>query len=384
MSYFFTTGTYRSGTTLLQKILAVHKDIFSVEQPFPTLFILLKKRFLAIKGVNQTIPLNHLLGQSLYTVDDFTNFLTYYKITDKDIDEAIERAKTFNGVKTKEILEIDKKLISDVHLNSFYGNYTEELSKLSKKTQAKVKGSKEIVAEEYIPYFLRNSIKTILIIRDIRDVINSANFGKGSEFIGNKRPTLFTIRQWRKSVAFAIQYQDHPNFFFVKYENLVLNTEKTLAQIFNFLGVQSNNIKQKLKNFHNTWTANSSFENYKTISNKSVGRYKKNLSEEHIKYIEYLTYPELLVTGYKPDFVDKKYFVNPLNNQFLSQFCEPIPVSHKAFPKNYSTDKKNLSNEINRIKVLTTNTPIDSNSIRRLFIFKKAYNFLKLKLNEQT
>ena len=57
-------------------------------------------------------------------------------------------------------------------------------------------GSKEIFCEEYIPYFLSNGVKVILLIRDPRDIITSLNFGKGADFTGEIRPTLFNIRNW--------------------------------------------------------------------------------------------------------------------------------------------------------------------------------------------
>jgi len=377
MNYFFVTGTYRSGTTLLEKIIGSHEKIFSAEQPFPTIFILLKKKFLEISGISQQMPLGHLFAQEQYTPETFTNFLEEYRIDKEILSESLEWAAKFDGVKTKEILKAKDYIITGSYFNEFYQSYIDALSVIKGKKQVITKGSKEIVTEEYIPYFLRHKTKTILIIRDIRDVINSANFGKGNQYIGEIRPTLYTIRIWRKSVAFALKYIEHPDFLVVKYENLIKNTEETLDKIFNFLNIQGFDINSIISQINSTWTANSSFENYKGLSQQSIGKYKENLSTEYTRYIEYLTFPELIAMNYTPEIINLEQFKDLKNIKILENFSEPVKVSHKALDKNYSCKKDNITNEIERIKFLNNECDTETNEIRKFFIFEQAYNNLK-------
>ena len=89
-------------------------------------------------------------------------------------------------------------------------------------------GVKEPICEEYLPYFCLNKVKNILILRDPRDVLASANYPKGEKHFGLKKPSLFILRTWRKSVEFMRLLADNENFHFLKYEDLVKHPYKEL------------------------------------------------------------------------------------------------------------------------------------------------------------
>ena len=54
----FITGMARSGTTLLEKMLANHPQLSMISQPFPRLFVHAKRQF--VESLGQTQPLHAL------------------------------------------------------------------------------------------------------------------------------------------------------------------------------------------------------------------------------------------------------------------------------------------------------------------------------------
>ena len=63
----FVTGAQRSGTTLLEKVLASQPGISMLSQPFPLLFVEVKRAFLRSLGNDDPYPLGHLFRERRYT-----------------------------------------------------------------------------------------------------------------------------------------------------------------------------------------------------------------------------------------------------------------------------------------------------------------------------
>src|SRR5690606_3991862 len=104
------------------------------------------------------------------------------------------------------------------------------------------------------------------------------------------KPTLFNIRNWRKSVAFGIEMSGNENFMQIKYEDLITSPETILNKIASFLELSSyelDYIKQGIKDeYGNDWKGNSSFSEFNFIDASSAGGYKKKLNKTAIEYIE--------------------------------------------------------------------------------------------------
>ena len=83
-------------------------------------------------------------------------------------------------------------------------------------------------------------------------------------------------------------------FIFIKYEDLVLNPQKTLDKVFNFLDVKKININGKRKNFNylnKKWIVNSSFQSSIKKSSdfntkETLNSYKKNLDIFELNFVE--------------------------------------------------------------------------------------------------
>jgi hypothetical protein len=89
-------------------------------------------------------------------------------------------------------------------------------------------GGKETLWEEMLPFLLERGAAGVIILRDPRDVLASLNHGRGAEYGGRLKPTLFNIRNWRKSAAFALHLERHPRFLWLRYEDLVTRPREVL------------------------------------------------------------------------------------------------------------------------------------------------------------
>lgn len=369
----FITGSYRSGTTLIEKLLHNHKNITIASQPMPLLYIYLKREFNRTKNITSRYPLNHLFLNDVYDKEEFYQFLDEYLISDKLLEEIFDDLKNYIGLWTPEILEYQYKFEQ-----GSFKNILKQLHLLIKLIFPKEKqiymGSKEILCEEYIPYLLDNGTKIILSIRDPRDMITSLNFRERDNQTGQRRPILYSIRTWRKSVAYAIAYKNYPNFFAYRYEDLVNNSLDLLKNITNFLDLHeidkdifNNGIYDQTGK---TWLGNSSFNDKKGISSNSIGKYKNILPKEVISYIESCCYPEMKYLKYE-FFISKNFNENSITN-----FQENYYRIHDKFPTNYSSNETNIMNEIERINILKSK-PIKLLNIEEWFLFEECYNLFR-------
>jgi hypothetical protein len=214
-------------------------------------------------------------------------------------------------------------------------------------------------------------MKVFCIVRDPRDMIFSTNTGKEMGLI---RPTLFYLRNWRKSVAFSLTYQSHPNFYFLKYEDLIENFSNHLNKISKFLGIKeySKGLIDLKDQYGNTWKSNSSFDSFEGISSSPVGRYKLGMDEHTIRFIETFCYPEMKTLGYNPDYVNEMNY----NMELLNGLQEPYPIERSDFPKDYSVSKINLDLEKFRILFVTRKKAIEQIDLPSYFITKESFERL--------
>ena len=250
MTPIFITGLYRSGTTLLDKLINSSEEAFVASQPLPFLFFETAQKYLDVHQKSYYPPLNTLFGTQHENLTEFTNWLESYKLSKNCIDQIIEKSQRYSGGLTDNICTLKEKLTTGNLLEV----YTKALKSISSQsTSHQLIGAKEVVCEQFIPYFIKNNIKVILIYRDPRDVIASLNYGEGQKHMGETRPTLFNLRQWRKSIAFVLHYQNHPLVHTVKYENLVQNPENELSLLSQFLDIEIDShqsIKDQNGNFY--------------------------------------------------------------------------------------------------------------------------------------
>lgn len=371
MEHFLITGMSRSGTTLLEKLLASHQELTVLSQPLPLLYRYFKEQFFSEINYPEThYVLNDLFYEERYSSKDFKSFLSSYEISRAEIDHLFKEMEKWEGQWFK-VNEIKKKLSiqETFRLIDFYTFFLNQYA-----NQKKVLGTKEVLIEEFIPYLLENNVKVIQLFRDPRDVITSINFGDGPKYTGAPRPTLFHLRNWRKSVAISNTCEDSKGLFRLKYEDLISDPHDTLTNITDFLNVkpfEENHFQHGIKTSDGKrWSGNSSTVSFNGINKDNKNNYLKKLSSSVIAYIEYTCAPEMQLLGY--DLTGSEN----LDNFTPKRFVEPFEIEVDDIPKNFSTLPFQLALENERRNLLKGQN-ISVEKMTSYFFSEANYEILK-------
>lgn len=338
----FITGMGRSGTTLIEKLLTNHPKIDMLSQPFPLVFISLKSMFLESIGINEYYVLNNNTNDTKYTQEEFDKFLSNVNIKQEFLINLFAKMQQYSGQYTK-----PNSLIRTETDKGFY-NFNEifeaSLNYFSLKNK-EFTGTKETMCEEFLPYLCNNQFKSIIIVRDPRDVVASANYPKGEKHFGSKKPILFILRTWIKSINYIRLLQKNKNLFYFKYEDLVTAPYEILAKVTDFLGTtpfEKNHFEKGIYDRDGElWKANTSFDTKTSfISSKSVGGYRNVLSDDEINYIESICKSEMELMGYS--------FDTQPNKKIIKTFKDFGVEASEHLDKEFSSLSENIEQEIKR------------------------------------
>ncbi len=374
MKNIFITGIYRSGTTLLDKLLNNHEKVFVASQPYPELYYSTKRAFLESKGIKKHYPMDSMLLEEEYTLKEFLGYLVNTTIDDdflQDVqDEVANNTNEEPNWSKYNLKEITRK--GDFF--TIHRQLINLLSKVYKRSDLSYTGSKEIICEEYIPYMAREGNKAILVIRDPKDVISSLSFGKARVYTGDYRPMLYSLRLWRKSVAFAIASETNPDFMMVKYEDLVTKPTATLRKVTKFLELdefpEDAFVYGIEDQYGMNWGGNSSFGMKANIDSSSIGIHRSVLKPEQVTFIETVCEPELKFLGYQTG-------PNRTNFRKMENLTEPAEVMSQGFEKDYSFSEKNIDIEKERLQKLWIEG-LSEEEARKWFIFPSVFEKLRM------
>jgi hypothetical protein len=148
--------------------------------------------------------------------------------------------------------------------------------------------------EDLIPNILNNTdINIIYIYRDIRDVLLSskhrfANYKIMKYLINNKREV-------EKILDF-----DHERLLKIRFEDLILDSDITLKQLSNFLGIKiTKDITFAQDRQGPKFVDNSSFQDLtKLFDKRACYRWKNHLNSKEVRYCEMLIPDFIRKTGY--------------------------------------------------------------------------------------
>ena len=376
--YTFITGQQRSGTTLVEKVLSNHSKVFISSQPMPLIYYHLKSVFLESLGVKAYYPLSTMFDEPLYAQEAFVDFLNNYHFDHKELGEMFTRMRSYSGNYSSDLIENLPTLSSSTVWELY-----QEIAEIARRFYAPGKsvsllGSKEIICEEYIPFFIRSNVRVILILRDPRDVLLSTNSG---DQMGRIRPTLYYLRQWRKSVAFALLYRSNPRVLVIKYEDMARHPVKYLSKLADFFEIEpfSDKILETglVDQKGNLWQGNSNFTIYSGINDRSVGLYRQKLSAEAIRYVETVCFPEMIELGYQCDTVRS---IEDLY-QAIQEIREPFTITRPDFDPDFSHQPFQLQSERKRIDLLLRDQPEGDDILYKKFIFAEAYESLSVTMH---
>lgn len=364
----------RSGTTLLEKVLSSHPAASLLSQPFPFLFLHVKRRFFRGRGQEPPpYPLGPLFRERTYSQRDLLEFLAVHTVSRRALEEVFSAMEGYSGQYTKFDQERLRLALESFRPGDMAGTMRQLYHELAHDPEAAWCGGKETLCEELLPFVLDRGLRAVLILRDPRDVLASLNHGQGSRFAGAYKPTLFNIRHWRKSVAFALHLEDHPNFLWLRYEDLVVGTGEALERLTSFLGIapfeEGCFTTQIPDRSGKSWTSNSSHGAYRGISGGSIGRYKTVLPEQVSALIEAVCRPELRRLDYP--------FASPTRDprHLLEEFREPYPLS-RAHLERHMPSPQNVHDELVRLALVDEGDE-DPHLLREYFVFEDVHQKLR-------
>jgi len=375
-THLFITGCYRSGTTLFEKLLHSHENICLASQPFPLLYFHAKSAFYDAIGIERRYPLDHRFLEDAYQEEEFYTFLDQFVISRERLNTIFQEMGEYKlGLWTPEILAFGDQVTPGTFMD-VYEQLNHIIARIFPKEHVLFLGSKEVLCEEYVPYLLSKGSRAIIIVRDPRDMITSLNLSARDNLTGSNRPILYSLRIWRKSVAVALACETHPNFVWLRYEDLIDNALLVLSHITSFLAIRQfseESLIEGIRDQHGkTWKGNSSFDDVRGISSASVGRYAETLPANATAYIESCCWPEMQVLGY--DFFCQPHF----DESAVRSYAESFQVEHEKFSPDYSYRPEHIKEEIERYRRLKEGgRDPDAADVKRWFLYEAAYQKLR-------
>jgi hypothetical protein len=361
----------RSGTTLLDKLLDNHRRLSLLSQPFPLLFVEVKRRFLRqLEAAEVSYPLGDLFLEDRYREEDLRRFLDGFVISRADLRELCD-SSDYSGQYTRFSPERLDQAVRRIEPGNAARVLAQLYRWLAADEDADWFGGKETLWEEILPFLLEHGFAAVLILRDPRDVLASLNHGRGPDYAGRLKPTLFNLRNWRKSVAYALHLEQHPRFLWLRYEDLVHRPAESLARITELLKVEpfaEVSTRGPIRGQDGQpWTGNSSHTVQVGIDSGSVGRHQELLPPGVARYVEAASWPELRCLGYR---VELEWAQIPTT---LRDFVDPYPVVRPEL-LGYAGAPARREEELHRHELLLRG---GADGTRAYFLFEDVYERLR-------
>ena len=386
------SGMFRSGTTLLARMLHSHSKIIVASDTMAEFFKSIRNEQYIENGINinPTFPFDSNFNDnnsSLRNIIENSDFDIPIKcINPQELIQKIKVAsEPFSPIFTSNLNEV---FISDKNYLDLFTRLLDTIEKSYYKQEAEVLGFKTVWTEEFQSVFLNtfSNGKVLFIIRDPRSTIAS------SFAIHNHRyPLEFLIRQWRKSVFYALMFTEISQKFkdkciLIKYEELIQNPHLSITKILNFLDLKLEKSLLEPSNFRDgkneKWVQNTSYDSPKEKFNTTnMEKWKQILPINIIKFIEYSCYPEMLKLNYLPEYTKlsdiEQAPIYPLDD--VSQIAEWI----KKFYSIEEIIKPKWQNSINQqefkrnqIYLSKNRTKFSNNDIKNFFINEDYYDYI--------
>lgn len=164
---------------------------------------------------------------------------------------------------------------------------------------------------QVMPYILEHFPKArfVHVIRDGRDVVCSLRTHPRHRVVDGKVIKLHTwnpiedcVGRWVNDVGDGLAYRGDPRYYELKYEDLVTETEATLRGLFEFLQLEW---EPAVMNFHEVQSSSrdpvkfaQNPEATKPLQSSSIGRWRKDLSQDDLAYVLRECGPLLRTLGY--------------------------------------------------------------------------------------
>lgn len=301
---------FRSGTTLLGRMLHAHPSVAVASDPYRPVFNFFRSQI--ARELSLDVPPSAPLGDYYFDPQRRRLFKAIQKSSLEkpikyDIDsirsEAAKHGKPLSpriadninqltGATWSELLGSMLRLI-----RGYYGSNSEQII-----------GFKEVWTDEFVPLLCRSEydFKCIHIVRDPRAVSASKNVGGEGQY-----PWWFLGRQWRKLASLARTYSGNMGFsdrvFVLRFEDLVANPGETTRKICHFLGVSVSDAMTDPSRYvdgrGDEWRQNTNYgEGQEKFDTGAIDRWRSHLQPQEVRAVESLCWPEMTLYDYKCDY----------------------------------------------------------------------------------
>ncbi len=311
------SGMFRSGTTLLSRIMSAHPRALVVADPAIYFFKAYRDHHLAKAGwpVDPERPTpdwfldpRQPVLQSILSADFSEPMDDWIQARVRD---DIRKWKTDqHPVLVQRIEEVRGRTYAE-----FYAALVELMAELYGGPTVDMAGTKFSWCEEFLPALMRAfpDMKVVLLVRDLRAIIASQDSKRGPG--AGRRPLLFYIRHWRKSVALMeslLESELGARTCKVRYEDLVENPTEVTGRIcaaveLEFDARMLDSVFWEDEGHQRNWQTNSSYrpEAPMGIDSRSLDQWKTRLSAPAQAVAGRYAGPELVQQGYAvPDGLD--------------------------------------------------------------------------------
>ena len=323
-TFIFVTGMFRSGTTLVARMLNAHPQIAFASDPFAPVF----------KAFRNTAARAHGIAIDLDApLDDY-----YFHAEKQRLREAVESSDPYLPLQGWPPEELRQRIVAGA--SRFSARICERLDLLNMSSFAaaiesgfscvgvvygdsatRAVGFKEVWTGEFAPLILREfpQARVIYVVRDPRAVCASKNVH------AEKYPWLFLVRQWRKLAAIGWYMKHCPEWsrrvLLLRYEDLIQAPETVVQEISEFLGLPVSKTLLDPRLFTDgsgeTWVQNSSyFKNGRTYERGSIDKWREVLVDGELQLVEAACYWEMRLFDYTverfdPGAPDPVWFMSP-------------------------------------------------------------------------
>ncbi len=393
MKYLLINGVFRSGTTLLSRALNVHPQCLVISDPFIYFFKAYRNYHYVEAGYTEFHPDEPMSDWFLDPRDDALR-----RILDSDFSEEMPpeykekvRADIVDW-KSHQHSELCRRI--DEADGQTFADFFDGLMRLSLDIygddNTRLLGTKVSWCEEFIPALSRAfpNMKFVFPVRDVRAIVASQNSLSGR--LEGKRPLLFYLRHWRKSVNFLLLFASHPSlrnqrFLNLRYEDLIRDARAHLSAICDFLELEFEEAICSSDNFttpdgSGPWQPNTSYVAGRGFYSTSLDKWRSILSLEQIDAISALAGPELSVMGYEVDDADQSR-VFALGKNIEPDYSELAdwikPFSCVDYLKNPAELLREYSMEHVRLNLLSSSGRLDDGLTGRFFVDAEVFRRIR-------
>ncbi len=345
----FVTGMFRSGTTLLTRVLDAHANITVGADLFLPLFKAFRN------AVQQDLNPAHSLEDDA-PLDDYhfrgDSITLFQRLQQADLSRPVgklnlpllrERLVHYSEAFAPKVVPYLANLEGDTYFDLLNHAWQGLQRGMGKETVIHA-GFKATWSSEFTPHILNAfpDAHVIQIVRDPRATAASSNVRETDKY-----PLIFLARQWRKLANLAWLYggedspKRDPRVLLIQFEDLVQNERDVSERICEFLDVPFDPAMVKADEFRDgdgkPWVQNTSYTEAKKGFNTAViDKWRKVLEPAHVRFIEQLAQLEMKRFGYKPEFATEPGFeaddiLKPpvLGKELLADWIQPYSLTER-------------------------------------------------------